>query len=113
MGASPNVQVPRDEVQRYVRQERRVRGADQRVGPVETADRTFELAGRLGHRCPMLSDGPSKTDDLERTMASDASRRIDQHIKSLSIDLKKGDAVNEPALKELVRAAVAKNGGKR
>ena len=31
----------------------------------------------------MLSDGPSKTDDLERTMASDASKRIDQHIKSL------------------------------
>ncbi|HEV2217744.1 MAG TPA: DUF1801 domain-containing protein [Candidatus Dormibacteraeota bacterium] len=32
---------------------------------------------------------------------------------SRSIDLKKGDRVNEPALKELVRAAVAKNGGKR
>ena len=32
---------------------------------------------------------------------------------SRSIDLKKGDTVNEPALKELVRAAVAKNGGKR
>ncbi len=32
---------------------------------------------------------------------------------SRTIDLKKGDAVNEPALKELVRAAVAKNGGKR
>jgi len=33
--------------------------------------------------------------------------------RSRTIDLKKGDAVNEPALKELVRAAVAKNGGKR
>jgi hypothetical protein len=32
---------------------------------------------------------------------------------SRSIDLKKGDRVNEPALQELVRAAVAKNGGKR
>jgi len=32
---------------------------------------------------------------------------------SRTIDLKKGDAVDEPALKELVRAAVAKNGGKR
>jgi len=32
---------------------------------------------------------------------------------SRTIDLKKGDRVNEPALKELVRAAVAKNGGKR
>src|SRR5205823_9685344 len=32
---------------------------------------------------------------------------------SRSIDLKKGDAVNEAALKELVRAAVARNGGKR
>ena len=32
---------------------------------------------------------------------------------SRSIDLKKGDRLNEPALKELVRAAVAKNGGKR
>ncbi len=32
---------------------------------------------------------------------------------SRTIDLKKGDHVNEPALKELVRAAVAKNGGKR
>jgi hypothetical protein len=31
---------------------------------------------------------------------------------SRSIDLKKGDRINEPALKELVRAAVAKNGGK-
>ena len=31
---------------------------------------------------------------------------------SRAIDLKKGDRVNEPALKELVRAAVAKNGGK-
>jgi len=30
-----------------------------------------------------------------------------------AIDLKKGDAVNEAALKELVRAAVARNGGKR
>jgi hypothetical protein len=32
---------------------------------------------------------------------------------SRAIDLKKGDRVNEPALKELVRAAVAKNVGKR
>ena len=32
---------------------------------------------------------------------------------SRAIDLKKGDRINEPALKELVRAAVAKNGGKR
>ena len=32
---------------------------------------------------------------------------------SRTIDLKKGDHVNEPALKELVRAAVAKNSGKR
>lgn len=32
---------------------------------------------------------------------------------SRTIDLKKGDRVNEAALKELVRAAVAKNGGKR
>jgi hypothetical protein len=32
---------------------------------------------------------------------------------SRTIDLKKGDRINEPALKELVRAAVAKNGGKR
>jgi hypothetical protein len=32
---------------------------------------------------------------------------------SRTIDLKKGDGVNEPALKELVRAAVAKNGAKR
>ena len=32
---------------------------------------------------------------------------------SRSIDLKKGDRVSEPALKGLVRAAVAKNGGKR
>jgi hypothetical protein len=32
---------------------------------------------------------------------------------SRSIDLKKGDRINEPALKELIRAAVAKNGGKR
>jgi len=30
-----------------------------------------------------------------------------------AIDLKKGDAVNEAALNELVRAAVARNGGKR
>ena len=32
---------------------------------------------------------------------------------SRTIDLKKGDHVNEPALKELVRAAVAKNSDKR
>ncbi|TMD18160.1 MAG: DUF1801 domain-containing protein [Chloroflexi bacterium] len=32
---------------------------------------------------------------------------------SRTIDLKKGDRVNEPALKELVRAAVAKNSAKR
>ena len=32
---------------------------------------------------------------------------------SRTIDLKKGDRINEPALKQLVRAAVAKNGGKR
>jgi hypothetical protein len=32
---------------------------------------------------------------------------------SRTIDLKKGDSINETALKELVRAAVAKNGGKR
>ena len=31
---------------------------------------------------------------------------------SRSIDLKKGDRINEPALKGLVRAAVAKNSGK-
>ena len=31
---------------------------------------------------------------------------------SRAIDLRKGDRINEPALKELVRAAVAKNGGK-
>ena len=31
---------------------------------------------------------------------------------SRAIDLKKGDRINEPALKELVRAAAAKNGGK-
>ncbi|TME98623.1 MAG: DUF1801 domain-containing protein [Chloroflexi bacterium] len=32
---------------------------------------------------------------------------------SRTIDLKKGDRVNEPALKELVRAAVAKNSARR
>lgn len=32
---------------------------------------------------------------------------------SRAIDVKKGDSVNEAALKELVRAAVARNGGKR
>ena len=32
---------------------------------------------------------------------------------SRAIDLKKDDRINELALKELVRAAVAKNGGKR
>lgn len=32
---------------------------------------------------------------------------------SRTIDLKKGDRINETALKELVRAAVARNGGKR
>jgi len=32
---------------------------------------------------------------------------------SRSIDLKKGDRINETALKELIRAAVAKNGTKR
>jgi hypothetical protein len=32
---------------------------------------------------------------------------------SRAIDLKEGDGINEPALKELVRAAVAKNGGRR
>jgi hypothetical protein len=32
---------------------------------------------------------------------------------SRTIDLKKGDRIDEPALKDLVRAAVAKNGAKR
>ena len=32
---------------------------------------------------------------------------------SRTIDLKQGDRVHEPALKDVVRAAVAKNGGKR